>query len=166
VGELARSALNGCPAVARWRDDPTAPDLDISTRTIGDLVVVYVRGELDVCTNPRLCGRLAGLVNAGARDIVIDLADVSFLGVEAVRVLVDAHQWLAERGGRLTLSSPSRMARRVFELTGAADVLGTGITSSVQHPPCPRDPLPPVGSLGRRNWCHTAMPNREDHMTA
>jgi anti-sigma B factor antagonist len=129
VGDLARSAVNGCPAAARWRDDPTAPDLDISTRTIGDLVVVYVRGELDVCTNPRLRGRLAGLVNAGAQDIVIDLADVSFLGVEAVRVLVDAHQWLAERGGRLTLSSPSRMARRVFELTGAADVLGTGITS-------------------------------------
>ena len=129
MGELARPVVNCCPAAARWRDDPTTPDLAISTRTIGDVVVVYVRGELDVDTDPRLRGRLAGLVNMGARDIVIDLTDVSFLGVEAVRVLIDAHQWLAERGGRLTLSSPSRMARRLFELTGAADVLGTDTTS-------------------------------------
>jgi anti-anti-sigma factor len=65
----------------------------------------------------------------GARDIVVDLADVAFVGVAAVRVLNDTHQWLAERGGRLTLSSPSRTARRVFELTGSADVFGTHVTS-------------------------------------
>ena len=128
MGEFARPVARLCRA-ARWRDEPTAPDLAISTRTIGGVVFVYVRGELDLLTNPRLRGRLVGLVSMGARDIVIDLADVSFLDVEAVRVLIDAHQWLAERGGRLTLSSPSRMARRLFELTGAADVLGTDTTS-------------------------------------
>jgi anti-anti-sigma factor len=129
VSELAKPVVNGCPAAARWRDEMTAPGLAISTLTTGGLVVVYVRGELDVITNPRLRGRLAALVNMGARDIVIDLAEVSFLGVEAVRVLIEAHHRLAEHGGRLILSSPSRMARRLFELTGAADILGTDTTS-------------------------------------
>ena len=129
VDELAGPVGDGCRAAARRRREPTAHDLVISTRAIGDLVFVHVHGELDVMTNPQLRGRLAGLASTGARHIVIDVADVAFLGVEAVRVLVDAHQWLAERGGRLTLSSPSRMARRVFELTGAADVLGTDATS-------------------------------------
>jgi stage II sporulation protein AA (anti-sigma F factor antagonist) len=129
VGELAGPVGDGCRAAPPRRDEPTAPDLVISTRMIGDLVFVHVHGELDVMTNPQLRGRLAGLVGMGARHIVVDVADVAFLGVEAVRVLVDAHQWLAERGGRLTLSSPSRMAQRVIELTGVADVLGTDATS-------------------------------------
>jgi stage II sporulation protein AA (anti-sigma F factor antagonist) len=129
VDELAGPVGDGCRAAAPRRHEPTAPDLVVSTRMIGDLAFVHVHGELDVMTNPQLRGRLAGLASMGARHIVIDLADVTFLGVEAVRVLVDAHQWLAARGGRLTLSSPSRMARRVFELTGGADGLGTDATS-------------------------------------
>jgi anti-anti-sigma factor len=134
VGELERPVVDGCPAAAPWRDHPTAPDLEISTQTIGDLIVVYVHGELDVDTDPRLRSRLAALVKMGVRDVVIDLSGVSFLGVHAMRVLIDAHQLLVERGGRLTLSSPSRMAQRVFELTGAADILGTDIAIRAQHP--------------------------------
>ena len=52
------------------------------------------------------------------------MAGISFLGVQAVNVMLDARQRFAERGGRLTLSSPSRMTLRLLGLIGAADLLG------------------------------------------
>ena len=119
VDDLGRSPAEGSKC------EMTSPNLGLTIQRVGDRVVVHVRGELDLQTDPIPCGCLAGLVRSGARDIVVDMAGVSFLGVQAVDVMLDARQRFAERGGRLTLSSPSRMALRLLGLIGAADLLGT-----------------------------------------
>ena len=80
--------------------------------------VVRAAGELDVNTAPELREQLARLVSEGARRIVVDLTDVSFVDSTALSVLVSALKRLRQADGDLELASPNPSVRRVFEITG------------------------------------------------
>ena len=83
-----------------------------------DETVVRAAGELDVNTAPELREQLANLVSEGARRIVVDLTDVSFVDSTALSVLVSALKRLRQANGDLELASPKPSVRRVFEITG------------------------------------------------
>ena len=97
-------------------DAPTTLELTVSEQD-GE-TVVGAAGELDVNTAPELREQLARLVNEGARRIVVDLADVSFVDSTALSVLVSALKRLRQADGDLELASPNPSVRRVFEITG------------------------------------------------
>ena len=56
----------------------------------------------------------------GDLEVIIDLAQLQFVDSRGVRILLDAHKTLQERGGTLTLSGPRPGVHRVLELTGLA----------------------------------------------
>ena len=97
-------------------DAPTTLELTVSEH--GGETVVGAAGELDVNTAPELREQLARLVNEGARRIVVDLADVSFVDSTALSVLVSALKRLRQADGDLQLAAPTPSVRRVFEITG------------------------------------------------
>jgi anti-sigma B factor antagonist len=80
--------------------------------------VLSAAGELDVNTAPELREHLSRLINGGARQIAVDLAEVSFVDSTALSVLVSALKRLRQSDGDLTLASPNPSVRRVFEITG------------------------------------------------
>ena len=97
-------------------DAPTTLELTVSEH--GGETVVGAAGELDVNTAPELREQLARLVNEGARHIVVELSDVSFVDSTALSVLVSALKRLRQADGDLQLASPTPSVRRVFEITG------------------------------------------------
>ena len=97
-------------------DAPTTLELTVSEH--GGETVVGAAGELDVNTAPELREQLARLVNEGARQIVVELSDVSFVDSTALSVLVSALKRLRQADGDLQLASPTPSVRRVFEITG------------------------------------------------
>ncbi len=99
------------------------PDFDIRVLTSASRSVVFLRGDLDAYSAARLHESLAELVGAGARHIVIDLRDLSFMAASGLGVLVGAAKRVQRLDGKLVLRSAQPSVRRIIEITGLDGVL-------------------------------------------
>lgn len=79
--------------------------------------VVAVEGDVDLHSGPALRERLSELSGEGARRVVVDLSDATFLDSMALGVLLGAKRDLAESGGVLELVVTREDIRRIFEIT-------------------------------------------------
>ena len=91
--------------------------------TKGARAVVVLRGEADVSSRAVLCEVLSRVIASGAGDVVVDLAEVTFIDTAGVRALATAQQLLDRGGRRLTFRSPSRLALRVLDVFGLTDLV-------------------------------------------
>ncbi|TMK83434.1 MAG: STAS domain-containing protein [Actinobacteria bacterium] len=82
----------GCPFCRAWGSEVSdAPiTLELTVSELDGDTVVRAAGELDVNTAPELREQLARLIAEDARQIVIDLTEVSFVDSTALSVLVSA----------------------------------------------------------------------------
>jgi anti-sigma B factor antagonist len=85
--------------------------------------VLTVTGELDVATVPQLRARLATLVDAGVRRVVIDLLQVEFLDSIAIAALLHAARELGHDGRLAVAVAPDSYVRMVFEIAGLPQCL-------------------------------------------
>jgi anti-sigma B factor antagonist len=122
---------NGSSSVAgdtrdarRIREAIFPEQLVLAVDHVDGCAIVSARGEIDVTTAPQLADALAEAMDGdGARDVAVDLADVSFLDSKAISVFAKASDSVRARGGRFTLRSPSAAARRVLDLVDLADLM-------------------------------------------
>jgi anti-sigma B factor antagonist len=84
---------------------------------------VRMYGELDFATAPTMSAEFENAVAAGCRVFELDLADVSFCDASTVRLLTGLERQLSAVGGSMSIVSPSRCVRRVFELVGLGGML-------------------------------------------
>ena len=108
------------PALALGDDegDSGSPDFHIRALSTDGRSIVYVSGELDAYTAARLRDSLAGLISAGARHIVVDLGELSFMGASGLGVLVGARKRLSRDDGKLLLRSAPPGVQKMIEITG------------------------------------------------
>lgn len=117
------------------------------------VVIVSVSGPLDMVTIPGFARLVQDRVESAAGVIVLDLAAVSFLGVEAIKVLAQADLRAHLAGKRLSLVTGVRAVDRPLEALGLAGrftygsrpVFGTGATEAVvptRREPVPQQPAP------------------------
>jgi anti-anti-sigma factor len=71
-----------------------------------------LKGELDVSTCDALREQLIDVIDKGATDLVIDLADLSFLDSSGLRGLIEGVQ----RGAQLTLTHLQPAVKLVFDI--------------------------------------------------
>ena len=83
----------------------------------GTSVVVELTDRFDVVTAPEIKSELIDAVNDGARTIIIDLSQVSFLDSSGVGALVAIHKALEHEGGQLRLAALPKQAHLVLRLT-------------------------------------------------
>ncbi|MET7967594.1 STAS domain-containing protein [Micromonospora sp. NPDC005305] len=95
----------------------------MSVRAGRGWTVVEVRGELDMATAPQLRDGLQQLVDAGDRQVVLDMAGVGFLDSSALGALVLIFKSLREVGGRLGLASVQPAVRSVLRVTSVDRVI-------------------------------------------
>ena len=88
--------------------------------------VVRVRGDLDLDTAPLLDRRLNELVDDGAREIVVDFGELTFMDMTGLTVLVRVLKRLRAGNGRIRLRSASQSVQKVLEITGLDRVLPAG----------------------------------------
>jgi anti-anti-sigma factor len=77
-------------------------------------MVLVVEGELDMVTAKVLTERAEA---AMAKNLVIDLAGVTFMDSTGLRALWTLRQSLASRGGQALLRSPSYAVMRILQTT-------------------------------------------------
>jgi anti-sigma B factor antagonist len=102
-------------------DDPTTTTTT-TTATAEDRVLV-LHGEIDVATGPAVRADLRRRFDEGEREVVVDLADVSFIDASGLGILVGAHRLYTRAGGMFRVRSPQRPVHRLFEITGLDRVL-------------------------------------------
>ncbi|QXC61655.1 STAS domain-containing protein [Aquihabitans sp. G128] len=81
-------------------------------------VVVRPVGDLDAASSPALRSCLAGLLDSGADDLVVELGAVPFCDSTGLGVLVGAHRRLAVSGGHLAVGHPLPPVRHLLEISG------------------------------------------------
>jgi anti-anti-sigma factor len=79
---------------------------------------LIVRGEIDLATVRWIDALLLAAAEDGTRQLTVDLAGVTFVGVVGLRALARAARRMADAGGRLVLRSPSPMVLKTMEVTG------------------------------------------------
>jgi anti-sigma B factor antagonist len=88
--------------------------------------LVRVSGEIDCFTAPTLQQRLFDLIDGGERQIVVDLAGVSFMDSQGLAALVRSVLRLKAVGGDLVLRAPRPSVGKILEITGLGDLLPAG----------------------------------------
>jgi anti-sigma B factor antagonist len=88
----------------------------------GSTVRLYLRGELDMATRARVESALVRAEDSGASVIELDLGGLTFMDSSGVHVALEARRRCREKGHSLVLLRGSESVRRVFELTGTAQL--------------------------------------------
>jgi anti-sigma B factor antagonist len=84
--------------------------------------LIVASGELDVQSVPELRERLAEATDGGAKRIVVDLAEVSFIDSLSLSALVGARKKIGD-DGRLAIVAVHEYVRLILQATGLEQVL-------------------------------------------
>ena len=98
-------------------------EISIDVRTVSDVPVVQLNGELDIDQAVRVREHLDKVIDGGALRLIIDLSDVSYIDSTGLGMLVAVHKRLVAEQGFYVLTVPRASQRKVFEITGLSTVL-------------------------------------------
>ena len=94
-------------------------NFDIQTEKVADDVyVIALTGEIDLYTAPEFKQQLLDVVGQGAKSVVVDLTETTFIDSTTLGVLVGGVKRLRETGGQLSIVSSDRNITKIFEITG------------------------------------------------
>jgi len=93
-------------------------------------VEVKVCGEIDAYTAPKLRERIYGYSEKQNIQMVVDLSDVNYMDSTGLGVFVGVFKNIRANNGELKLTNLSNRLKRLFEITGLADIID--ITSKIE----------------------------------
>lgn len=91
--------------------------MDYQIKTEGKVSILELNGDLDVSSAPALQSALQEIIDAGGKQVVVNLAGVPFMDSSGLGVLVAAYRRLSAIGGQLALAEPAPALQKVFKLT-------------------------------------------------
>ena len=89
----------------------------ISQKTIQDIGILSVEGELDAEHSSQFKRALEKVRKAGGVHIILDLHKVSFIDSTGLGAFISLMRKLSEEGGRLRLTGLQDEVRSIFEIT-------------------------------------------------
>jgi anti-sigma B factor antagonist len=111
-------------------------DTLFATRELAGTNVLVAEGEIDLFTAPRLRCRVDALLEAGRREVVLDLRPVTFLDTAGLGVLVQCSAAADRHGASLRLVCSQPHLLKVFRITGLdrvfvlhADLASAGVAA-------------------------------------
>jgi len=118
-------------------------NFDIQTEKLSEeAYTISLSGEVDLYTAPEFKQQLLELVGQGAKDVIVDFTNTTFIDSTTLGVLVGGVKRLRTNDGQLSLVCSDRNITKIFEITGldrvftihetrdaAVGALGTGSTA-------------------------------------
>ena len=94
-------------------------NFDINTEQLGDSsYVISLTGEVDLYTAPEFKQQLLEVINQGAKEVVVDFSNTTFIDSTTLGVLVGGVKRLRTNDGQLSLVCSDRNITKIFEITG------------------------------------------------
>lgn len=106
--------------------------MDIQQDKHGHCARFILSGRLDALTAAALRTRLNAAMEAGARELELDMAGVGFMSSAGIRVLQELFTRLTRIKGSLRVLEPSPFVREMLEVVGLYDLLGA--VTAPAHP--------------------------------
>ena len=100
--------------------------LELSSEPGEGTLRVSAAGEIDISTVDDFRAVLTDAVADGTGQVDIDLAEITFMGSEGVRALVDARRAGQDRGVGVRVVDASKVVRTVLTLTDLEELLEEG----------------------------------------
>lgn len=94
--------------------------MDIQTKTVGEVTVVTLAGELTAGTAPAANEAIVPLIAPGGR-LLLDLAGVAFMSSAGLRFLLVVFRTAGAKGGRVVLAGLRDDVQSTMSLTGFLD---------------------------------------------
>ena len=93
-------------------------DFRVSSAALGGSVSsVSVGGEVDLSTAPELKEVLNGVIDGGARFVLVDLSTATFIDSTTLGVLMGAVKRVRPEGGEIAIACKDPNIRKIFEIT-------------------------------------------------
>ncbi|HXC23131.1 MAG TPA: STAS domain-containing protein [Solirubrobacteraceae bacterium] len=102
---------------------PKPGSLQISSALVDGAVRVSLQGELDLASAPRMEDHFAAIDAQAPARVVVDLDGLEFIDSSGLRMLLLADARAREHGYEFVLLAGCESVQRVFEMTGALDIL-------------------------------------------
>ena len=94
-------------------------NFDINTEELGDdAYVISLTGEVDLYTAPEFKQQLLDVIAKGAKGVVVDFSNTTFIDSTTLGVLVGGVKRLRANEGQLSLVCSDRNITKIFEITG------------------------------------------------
>jgi anti-sigma B factor antagonist len=94
-------------------------NFDIKTEQLSETqYVISLAGEVDLYTAPEFKQQLLDVIGKGAKDVVVDFTDTTFIDSTTLGVLVGGVKRLRQNDGQLSLVCSDRNITKIFEITG------------------------------------------------
>jgi anti-sigma B factor antagonist len=94
-------------------------NFDIKMEEVGgDSYVIALSGEVDLYTAPEFKQQLLDVIGRGAKHVVVDLTETTFIDSTTLGVLVGGVKRLRPEGGKVSLVCSDRNITKIFEITG------------------------------------------------
>ena len=101
--------------------------LSIATSADGDSRVIRVSGAVDVSNKEELNAASADAQAADAKEVEVDLTEVSYIDSSGIGVLVAAAHRASDSDTRFFVSHPQRNVARVLSMLGMGEELGLAV---------------------------------------
>ena len=93
-------------------------NFDIKTEQVDGAYVIALAGEVDLYTAPEFKQQLLDVIAKGAKEVIVDFSDTTFIDSTTLGVLVGGVKRLRPTGGSLSLVCTDQNISKIFEITG------------------------------------------------
>ena len=94
-------------------------NFDIKTEQLAEgAYVISLAGEVDLYTAPEFKQQLLEVIAQGAKHVIVDFSNTTFIDSTTLGVLVGGVKRLRTNDGQLTLVCTDRNITKIFEITG------------------------------------------------
>lgn len=97
--------------------------MDVSTREVGTVTVVEIRGNVDGLTADKLLEHFTGHVSGGRVQLVADCAALDYTSSAGLRALLGTVKAARQKGGDLRLAAVRAPVLKVLQLSGFTGIL-------------------------------------------
>ncbi len=120
-------------------------NFDIKTEDLGDSsYVISLAGEVDLYTAPEFKQQLLESIGQGAKHVIVDFSDTTFIDSTTLGVLVGGVKRLRTNDGQLSLVCSDRNITKIFEITGLDRVFTIYSTRDAALEQIPSSSQPPA----------------------
>src|SRR3954465_8829175 len=94
-------------------------NFDIKTEELAnEAYVISLAGEVDLYTAPEFKQQLLDVIGEGAKEVIVDFSDTTFIDSTTLGVLVGGVKRVRPNDGQLSLVCSDRNITKIFEITG------------------------------------------------
>jgi anti-sigma B factor antagonist len=96
--------------------------MEITQTQQGGILVMAVKGRLDAHTSKEFETRLIAPIDQGAKQIIVDFAEMDYISSAGLRVLLLAARKLSDGDGKIALCGLKPAIKTVFDIAGFSNI--------------------------------------------